>query len=100
MLYKVPISDPSGASQVQLSEPVNGSDGLVWASDGTLASISNSTSSVVKLESSDDWASATVAGVASWEGQATTGAAVDDDIYVVQPHFADPEQPEILRAAF
>jgi sugar lactone lactonase YvrE len=100
VLYKVPLDDPQAASQIALAEPVTGSDGLVWAADGTLASISNATSSVVKLTSSDAWASATVTGVASFEGQATTGAAVDDDIFVVQPHFNDPEQPVILRAAF
>ncbi len=83
-----------------MTEPVAGADGLVWAADSTLAAISNSTSSVTKLASDDDWASATVAGVASFEGQATTGAAVDDDIYVVQPHFNDPEQPVILKAEF
>ena len=93
-------SAPKRRSPWRSNEPVNGSDGLVWTADGSLASISNSTSSVVLLTSSDDWASAARTGVASFEGQATTGAAVDGDVYVVQPHFNDPEQPEILRAVF
>jgi len=100
VLYKVPLDGPSAASAVALDEPVNGPDGLVGAADGRLASISNSTSSVVLLESSDGWASAQRVGVATFEGQATTGAAVDDEIYVVQPHFNDADQPVILRAEF
>lgn len=100
MLYKVPIGNPSGASQVRLSEPATGADGLVWAADGTLAVISNSESRVTKLSSTDGWGSATVAGVANFEGQATTGAAVDDDIYVIEPHFNDPGRPVILRVHF
>jgi hypothetical protein len=33
-------------------------------------------------------------------GQATTAAAVGDDIYAVHPHFADAEPPSIERASF
>lgn len=99
-LYKIPLSNPQAAAQVQIAEPPAGADGLVWTAAGELASISNSTSSVVTLSSSDDWASATVTGVASFEGQATTGAAVDGDVYVVQPHFADEDAPTILKAVF
>jgi sugar lactone lactonase YvrE len=99
-IYKVPVADPAATSQVILAEPVAGVDGLVWMADGRLAAVSNSTSSVVALSSNDDWASAQVAGVARFEGQATTGAAVGDDVYVVQPHFADQDPPVILRAVF
>ena len=99
-LYKVPVEDPGATAQVTLAEPVAGADGLTWMADGRLAVISNSSSSVVALSSSDDWASAEVAGVARFEGQATTGAAVGDDIYVVQPHFTDQDPPVILRAMF
>jgi sugar lactone lactonase YvrE len=99
-LYKIPTANPSAMTQVQLAEPLEGSDGLVWAADGRLASVSNRTSSVVALTSADDWASAQVSGVATFAGQATTGAAVGDDIYVVQPHFNDDEPPVILRAQF
>jgi hypothetical protein len=100
VLYKIPLNNPEAASQIMLAEPVTGSDGLVWTADGRLASISNSASSVVLLTSDDSWASARTAGTASFEGQATTGAAVDDGVYVVQPHFNDAEQPVILRAEF
>jgi sugar lactone lactonase YvrE len=99
-IYKVPIDDPAATSQVMLAEPVPGVDGLVWMADGRLAAVSNSTSSVVALTSNDDWASAQAAGTARFEGQATTAAAVGDEVYVVQPHFADQEPPVILRAVF
>jgi len=100
MLYKIPLANPSAAAAVRLSEPATGADGIVWAADGNLAAISNSGSNVLKYTSSDNWASATVAARAGFEGQATTGAAVGDDIYVVQPHFNDAEPPVILKAAF
>lgn len=99
-LVKVPVDNPGNWSVVELDYPATGGDGLVWASDGSLASISNNTGSVSKYRSDDNWASARLVGLASFEGQATTGAAVGDDIYVVQPHFGDTEAPVILRAEF
>jgi sugar lactone lactonase YvrE len=99
-IYKVPVANPGATTQVTLAEPVAGADGLTWMADGRLAVISNSSSSVVALASSDGWVSAQAAGVARFEGQATTGAAVGSDIYVVQPHFADQDPPVILRAVF
>ena len=100
VLYKVPIDDPSAAAAIALDEPVAGSDGLDWTVEGALASTSNSTSSVVLLESTDSWATASTVATATFEGQATTGTRVNEEFYVVQPHFNDPEQPEILRAEF
>lgn len=99
-LVKVPVDNPANWSVVELDYPATGGDGLVWASDGSLASISNNSSNVSKYRSDDNWASARLVGMASFEGQATTGAAVGDDIYVVQPHFGDAEPPVILRAEF
>ena len=99
-IYKVPVADPASTSQVTLPEPVAGADGLTWMAGGRLAAVLNSSSRVVALTSNDDWASAQVAGVATFEGQATTGATVGNEFYVVQPHFADADPPMILRAAF
>jgi hypothetical protein len=59
--------------------------------------VSNSTSSVLAYDSSDAWETAELVGTATFEGQATTGAVVDDAIYVIQPHFSDPEPPVVLR---
>jgi sugar lactone lactonase YvrE len=99
-IYKVPVDDPAATKDVTLAEPVAGADGLTWMGDGRLAAVLNSTSRVVALTSSDDWGSAQVAGVATFEGQATTGATVGNEFYVVQPHFADADPPTILRAKF
>ena len=99
-LYKVPLDDPGQASQVMLPEEVPGQDGMLWTADGRLAIVSNSDSRVVALTSADDWATAQLAGVATFAVQATTAAAVGDDLYVVHPHFADEEPPSIERVAF
>lgn len=88
-LWKVPVDDPAGATEVVLPEEIGGQDGMLWMSDGRLAVVSNSESRVVMLTSKDDWATAQRVAVVSYETQATTGALVDDDIYVVHPHFAD-----------
>jgi uncharacterized protein YdbL (DUF1318 family) len=74
----------------------------VWAADGHLAVVSNSADAprVVALTSTDDWASAQRVAVATVVGQATTAAAVGNDIYVVHPHFADADPPSIEQAVF
>jgi sugar lactone lactonase YvrE len=97
ILYRVPVDDPRSAEPVELSHPATGADGLVWAADGRLVVISNSSSSVQAYSSDDGWRSAELTGVATFEGQATTGAAVDGDIYVIQPHFNDDAAPELIR---
>ena len=74
-----------------------GQDGMVWTAEGLLAIVSNSESRVVALTSVDEWATAELAGVATYEGQATTAATVDGDIYVVHPHFADEDPPSVER---
>jgi sugar lactone lactonase YvrE len=99
-LYKVPLDNPAQASQVTLPEEVPGQDGMLWTADGRLAIVSNSSNRVVALTSNDDWATAQLAGVATYSVQATTAAAVGDDIYVVHPHFADQEPPSIARVTF
>ena len=99
-VFKVPLANPGGTTQVTVAEPVAGQDGIVWAADGTLAVVSNSAQQVVKLRSGDDWATAQRAGVATLVGQATTAAAVGDDIYAVHPHFADADAPSVEQAVF
>jgi len=99
-LYKMPVGNPAGVREVKLPEAVAGMDGMVWTADGRLAIVSNSESRVVALTSSDDWATAQLAGVAKYDGQGTTAAAVGDDIYVVKPHFADPDPPSVERVTF
>ncbi|MEQ8313888.1 MAG: SMP-30/gluconolactonase/LRE family protein [Gammaproteobacteria bacterium] len=99
-LIRVPINSPENWSVIELDFPASGGDGLVWAADGGLVVTSNNTSRVLKYSSNNNWRSASLSGMARFGGQGTTAAAVGNDIYVVQPHFADPEPPVILRAQF
>lgn len=96
-LYKVPLDNPAGFSTVSLPEPITGGDGMTWHPDGTLIVVRNATSQVVALRSEDGWASATVARSGAIPGQGTTAAVAGDAVYVVLPHFADQDPPQILR---
>src|SRR5262249_42340309 len=61
-LYKMPISNPAGVTEVKLPEELPGQDGMLWAADGRLAVVSNSQNRMAGLKSSDDWATAQLAG--------------------------------------
>jgi sugar lactone lactonase YvrE len=101
-LYKVPVANPAGTTQVNVSEPVDGQDGIVLTRDGRLVATSNSQSEprLVAFRSNDNWVSAQRAGVAVLNGQATTAAVVGDEVWAVHPHFADAEPPSIERGVF
>ena len=94
-LWNVPLDDPASATEVILPADIPGQDGMVWTA-GRLAIVSND-GRVVALTSDDDWATAELAGVATYEGQATTVAVVGDDLYVVHPHFGDADPPSVSR---
>lgn len=100
--YKVPVANPSATTKVNVAEPVDGQDGIVWAADGRLVATSNSGTEprLVAFRSNDEWASAQRAGVAVLAGQATTAAAVGSDIWAVHPHFNDAGAPTIERGVF
>jgi hypothetical protein len=55
---------------------------------------------LVAFESNDDWASARRVAAAPLVGQATTAAAVGNEIWAVHPHFADADPPSIEQAVF
>ena len=95
-LWKVPLDEPTAATEVALPEEVPGADGMVWTA-GRLAIVSGGGNRVVALTSADDWATAELAGVATYETQATTVAVVGDDIYVVHPGFAGEDPPSVER---
>jgi sugar lactone lactonase YvrE len=100
--YKVPVANPAGTTKVNVTNPVAGQDGIVWAADGRLVATSNSGTApaLVAFTSNDDWATAQRAGVAVLVGQATTAAAVGDEVWAVHPHFADAERPTIEQGIF
>lgn len=101
-IYKVPVANPSGTTQVNVDRPVGGQDGIVWASDGRLVATSNSGTEpqLVAFRSNDDWATAQRVGAAPLVGQATTAAAVGSEIWAVHPHFADADPPSIEQGVF
>ena len=96
------MANPAGTTQVNVSEPVGGQDGIVLTADGRLVVTSNTATEprLVAFRSDDNWTSAQRAGVAVLNGQATTAAVVGNDIWAVHPHFADAEPPTIERGVF
>jgi len=40
--YKVPVANPAGTTEVNVTDPIGGQDGIVWAADGRLVATSNS----------------------------------------------------------
>jgi len=94
-LFKVPLDNPEAFSQVKITEKFDGADGLLWAPDGSLVLIANNsahggfpegvaTDKVVKLASTDGWATAQVVSTAdTGDVFATTGVVRDGEIYVI-----------------
>jgi sugar lactone lactonase YvrE len=99
-IYKVPVANPAGTTQVNVTNPVAGQDGIVLLSDGRLVATSNSDTEprLVAFRSDDNWATANRVAEAVLNGQATTVAVVGDELWAVHPHFADAEAPTIERA--
>jgi sugar lactone lactonase YvrE len=101
-IYRVPLDNPAGTTQVSVTDPVAGQDGIVLTPEGQLAAVSNSTDEpqIVLFESTDDWMTARRAGAAMLNGQATTAAVVGNELWVVHPHFADADPPSLELAVF
>jgi sugar lactone lactonase YvrE len=99
-IYKVPVANPAGTALVNVTDPVDGQDGIVLFSDGRLVATSNSDTEprLVAFRSDDNWATANRVAEAVLNGQATTVAIVGDELWAVHPHFADAEPPTIERA--
>jgi sugar lactone lactonase YvrE len=102
-IYRVPLANPAGTSEVRVSEPVGGQDGIVLTDDGRLVVTSNSATEprLVAFRSDDGWMTARRVGVAELTGGvATTVAIVGEELWAVHPHFNDPEPPTIERGVF
>lgn len=99
-IFKVPVTNPAGTTEVNVSEPIGGQDGIVLTRDGRLVVTSNSATEprLVAFRSNDNWMSAERAGVATLTGgAATTVAVVGDELWAVHPHFDDQDPPTIER---
>jgi sugar lactone lactonase YvrE len=102
-IFKVPVSNPAGTTEVMVGDPIGGQDGIVLTRDGRLVATSNSQTEprLVAFSSADNWTTAQRSGVAELTGpQATTAAVVGDEVWAVHPHFNDAEPPTIERGVF
>jgi sugar lactone lactonase YvrE len=102
-IYKVPVANPGGTTQVNVTGPVGAQDGAVLTDDGRLVVTSNNPTEprLVAFRSNDNWATAQRIAVADLDGPAATTAAIaGDEIWAVHPHFDDAEPPTIERARF
>jgi sugar lactone lactonase YvrE len=94
-LFKIPLDNPQSFSEVALPQKLEGSDGMLWAPDGSLIVIANNNAhvgitaatdplnAVFRLTSDDDWKTAAIKGKASTgDVFATTGTLRDGQIYV------------------
>ena len=95
-LFKIPLDNPKAFTEVSLPQKLDGSDGLLWGSDGSLIVIANNNAhigikaskdplnAVFRLTSNDNWKTATISGKASTgDVFATTGVMRDGKIYVL-----------------
>ena len=97
-LFKVPLKNPKKFTQVRIDQTFTGADGLVLMPDGSLVMIVNDSvhrggrpfgvaginDRSVRLTSSDNWASARLAGsVDIGEQGATTATLRDGEVYAI-----------------
>lgn len=107
--YKIPVSDPSAMTAVEIDQPIVGADGVILTDDGRLIIVSGQTGTVIALRSEDEWASAVIDGqFAITPGiVASTAAVRDGEVYVLYAHLEammaglpSPDVFEIVRAEF
>ncbi|GAB4511585.1 MAG: SMP-30/gluconolactonase/LRE family protein [Anaerolineae bacterium] len=64
-LIKIPVDNPQNFTTIMLSQPLPGLDGIVFLDDSTLAVVNNAPPSVYRVESSDNFETATITGMFS-----------------------------------
>jgi sugar lactone lactonase YvrE len=98
-LFKVPLESPADMTEIALEQPV-GADGVIVESVDSVVLVSEGT--VFRLQSDDDFASATVIASAPHE-PATTVTLRDRELYVIYAHLGENttrETFEIVRVTF
>jgi len=110
-ILRIPLDDPSDIHVVGIAEAFD-ADGLTLTAGGDLIAVATTgegdaaATEVLRLQSSDGWETARVAGRAPAAQNATTAAVRGDAVYVVDARFADMggETPaphfDITRVAF
>lgn len=100
-LVRVPLDAPEDFAPIMLAQPVF-ADGVDFDNDGRLIVVNSATQNVLALNSDDEWQSATITGIS--EGHdATTSAALADDVYVIYAYLAEdppPDEYKIVRIEF
>ncbi|TGE21075.1 SMP-30/gluconolactonase/LRE family protein [Hymenobacter metallicola] len=102
-LFKVPLSNPSNFTKVATNQNLSltGADGLVLTDPKTLLLVSGSQSTVFRLTTTTDWASATEAGrFATGAVSPTTITRRADAAYVLYPYQATSPRFAIVRVGF
>lgn len=96
-LFKISMS--GSVSKIALQQSLTNNDGLVLSPDGSLAVIQNS-GEVSRLVSSDNWASAKMAG-SSKPGLEfpTTGVLVGNSLYVLNAKLGELFDPKVQKSS-
>jgi hypothetical protein len=90
-VFKVPVNNPSDVTRVKLPQFFMNADGLVLNDPKTLVLVQNGGSNrIFKLQSNDNWASATVQSATKFEDRfafPSTATANKDEIWVMNAKF-------------
>lgn len=98
-LFRIPLGDPDGLTEVRLSEPIS-IDGITRQSDGDLVVAAPFAPAVSLLSSQDDWQSASIVGsVPVAATDTTTNTAIRDGaVYAINAHFAQMNGPKPVQS--
>jgi len=87
-IFKAPLDNPEGLTQVELEQAIEGADGMVLHPNGNLIVVGSASQTIFSLSSDDDWASATIEASAAGH-PASTVALRGAQVYAIYPHFED-----------
>lgn len=101
-LFKVPISSPQSFTTVSKTQSLVGADGLLLLTPETLLVVSGSQQAVIRLSSTDTWASARATGsfATGATGPTTITRRSLTDAYVLYPYTATSSFFEIVKVQF
>ena len=94
-LIKISLDDPTAFTEVVADGDVSGGDGIIFQDADTLIVVSGRQGRVMRVESTDAFATASITGqYATQPISATTAAVRGDEIYVVYARFSEPGATE------
>lgn len=87
-LIKIPLDAPESFTAIESQDELAPGDGLIFLDDDTLILVSSQENRVLRLESSDDFATVSVSGeFRALPDSSTTAAIRGDEIYIVYAKF-------------